>query len=165
MATRIPMPAFPYPFNGTIEELAKIQEEIPIHPAVKGSFEFKRLVDAGEAWGPQASDQSKLATRLWYAGWTRKQLEEFGLKPKDVENWRRYKGLTEAKAGRPSRVYPKFHADANELSPIGALQARIEWLELRKAKAEEDIKEATETLTECDEEIAKLQKALEVLGE
>lgn len=91
---------FPYPYEGNPEDLLADIDEIPIDDSVPFASEFRRLIEEGTAWAPQTTPQSKLATRLHFAGWTRQQLIEFGLNPKNVENFKRNKGLA-GQAGRP----------------------------------------------------------------
>lgn len=98
------MAAFPYPFPGTLDELLEIQETIPIDDEVPFADRYRELYEesGGSPWGPQSTDRSKLAIRLWFAGWTRKQIMEIGLDPKHVENFRSNKKLTTGKPGRTS---------------------------------------------------------------
>lgn len=93
-----------FPFTRDIESLLPDMEAIPIDESVPFADGFKKVMaeTEGNPWGPQALPRSKLATRLHFAGWTRQQLEEVGLKPKDVENFRRKYQLTQSRAGRPS---------------------------------------------------------------
>lgn len=95
------MATFPYPYEGNPEDLLDGTVEIPIDESVPFASSFRQLLEEGTAWAPQTTPQSKLATRLHFAGWSRSQLIEFGLNPKNVENFKRNKGLTGQQAGRP----------------------------------------------------------------
>ncbi|WP_085589304.1 hypothetical protein [Pseudomonas sp. B14(2017)] len=96
------MPAFPYPFAGTLEELIEIQEQIPIDPDVPFAEEYRAIYrdTNGQPWGEKTSDRSKLAVRLWFAGWPRQGLIDLGLEPKHVENFRSKHRLTTGVRGR-----------------------------------------------------------------
>lgn len=91
-----------FPFQEDIEPLLSSMDAIPIDPLVPYAEEFKRLLEerGDSLWGPQATSRSKLATRLHFAGWSRSELLEVGLKPKDVENFRLKYSLKKQRPGR-----------------------------------------------------------------
>ncbi len=96
------MATLPFDPQIDLQELLRDMESIPVDANVPYAEEFKRLIEGGKAWGPQALPESKLATRLYFAGWSPQQIEEVGLKSKSVLNFRVKYGFTQAGPGRPS---------------------------------------------------------------
>lgn len=145
------MATLPFDPSINIGELLGKMEDIPVDASVPYAEDFKRLVKTGEAWGPQASEESKLATRLYYAGWTNQQIDDVGLKSKNVQNFRRKHGHLMGSQGRPPKPYrtvlghvglePKSNADF-----VKELEETKRALELTIEKAQAELKVINEAL-------------------
>lgn len=146
-----------FPFTTDIEPLLANLDGIPIDPEVQFANEFKALLDGpGELWGPQATGRSKLATRLHFAGWSRAELESVGLKPKDVENFRRKYKLTLGGAGRPKGIPQSTvrQPEGNTIKDIlataearrVALTAQIELKRLETEQLEQELAQIEEAI-------------------
>ncbi len=166
------MAAFPYPFPGTLEELLEIQETIPIDEEVPFSKRFKELYEesGGSPWGPQSTDRSKLAIRLWFAGWSRKQIMEIGLDPKHVENFRSNKGLTTGKPGRSTPTPSPFSKTGYQLGiamkavpPVGAaIAAALKTVQEKRDLVRADIDRLEQELDARRAELQVLDSMLNV---
>lgn len=166
-----------FPFTEEIDHLYQHMDEIPVDGDVRFAQAFMELLSKtnGNPWGPQASDRSKLATRLWFAGWTRAQLEQVGLKPKDVENFRRTHGLTAGEAGRPkSSTHPALlgafrkhyergtapESGVDKSQTIAVVEARIRTLNETISACERQIQIATSTISAAKAELEHWEATL-----
>lgn len=164
-----PPAAAVFPFTEQIEHLYERMGDIPVDGNVRFAQEFIGLLaeKGGNPWGPQASPRAKLATRLWFAGWTRAQLVQVGLKPKDVENFRRAHGLTAETAGRPkgSPAAQKQESPASYQAPISAIDSAAQKLVQRRQALQMQIAKLSDEIVTIDAELAKLESAKKVLIE
>lgn len=154
----------PFTLAGNIEELLAKMDELPIDEGVPFADKFKNLLATKGVeglWGPQASERSKLATRLHFAGWTRQELEDYGLKPKDVENFRRKFGMTSHKPGRAKSTKGSPHV-AQTVDPVEAIRLKIREAEGVIQEMEEVIANAQQRIEECRTELAQHEAALKV---
>lgn len=157
------MATLPFDPELDIGELLKEMESIPVDAAVPYSEDFKRLVQSGKAWGPQASAESKLATRLFYAGWTTQQIDQVGLKSKNVENFRRkHKHLVQARPGRPPKL-PNSVAEQLNAIPKSNADFAKELEETRRA-LEQTIETAQAELKVVNEALELFNKLLHSRG-
>ncbi|MHD0644203.1 hypothetical protein ACYPKM_01035 [Pseudomonas aeruginosa] len=158
-----------FPFTEEIEHLYERMGEIPVDTNVRFAQAFISLLrkKGGNPWGPQATARAKLATRLWFAGWTRSQLAQVGLKPKDVENFRRAHGLTADAAGRPkgSSVAPKKEPLVSGQDPISAIKSAAQKLTEKRQALQHKIAEMNNEIGSIDAELRKLDAAMKVLTE
>ncbi|HBO3276647.1 TPA: hypothetical protein L4S01_001568 [Pseudomonas aeruginosa] len=149
-----------FPFTTDIDRLAERLDDIPIDPNVPFAAEFRSLLaGTAELWGPQATERSKLATRLHFAGWSRSELESVGLKPKDVENFRRKYKLTAGSAGRP-KVKARANAGASESSTIKEILATAE---ARRADLTVQIQQKRMEGEKLEQELLQIEEAIKAL--
>lgn len=153
-----------FPFTESIEDLLDGMDAIPIDDSVPFADGFKSVMEANNwnPWGPQAAPRSKLATRLHFAGWTRQQLEAVGLKPKDVENFRRKHKLTAGEAGRPKAL--NFARGKAPVSSLDAIQKECQQLRKEIEALERTISDANLRITQCHIELNKREEAIKLLS-
>lgn len=154
----------PFTLARDLDELLSKMDELPIDESVPFAQDFKNLLatkGAGGLWGPQASDRSKLATRLHFAGWSRQALEELGLKPKDVENFRRKFGLVAKGPGRTKSTKGKPPM-GQTVDPVEAIRQKIAEAEGTIQEMREVIETAQNRIEECRAELAQHEAALKV---
>ena len=160
------------PFTEDIAPLMANMDGIPIDDNVPFADAFKKIMEANEGnpWGPQATEASKLATRLHFAGWSRQELESVGLKPKDAENFRSKHKLTLPRAGRPRNpsLPPAQKGHLFEakpvVDPIEAIRLRCAQLNELIADKKAAIAEAQRAIAEAECELKKQEEALAVLS-
>lgn len=135
-----------FPFTENVDDLIDGMDLIPIDDSVPFAESFKKLLaeSGGNPWGPQTTPRSKLATRLHFAGWTSQQLEAVGLKPRDVENFRRNRGLKTSRRGRPVASQPTSALSAPAL--LAAALARREELIADIAASQDELARIEETI-------------------
>lgn len=157
------------PFTEDIEDLLRHMEDIPVDGDVRFAQAFMELLKetGGNPWGPQASERSKLATRLWFAGWSRAQLEQVGLKPKDVENFRRTHGLTAGAVGRPSKsIKGTSKVPPTALrEPVLAIRYKIQHLMEERRVLVDEIAQKTDRIADIDAELKKWEAIMEMASE
>lgn len=154
-----------FPFTKDIEGLVEKLDTIPIDNGVPFADGFKQVLleHDGNPWGPQATPLSKLATRLHFAGWSRKELEEAGLKPKDVENFRRKHNMKATRAGRPGNpgITPARKKGAFAApSPSEVIQQSIHAAQAEISMQEAVIENAQAKIEKLREQLEMHQKAL-----
>ncbi|WP_397381137.1 hypothetical protein [Pseudomonas sp.] len=160
------------PFTEDIAPLLESMDGIPVDDTVPFSDAFKKIMEEheGNPWGPQATEASKLATRLHFAGWSRQELESVGLKPKDAENFRSKFKLTLPRAGRPrAKSAPQeqkaSHCTAKPVvDPIEAIRIKCALLKDRIECNQEVIRECHKAIEEARTELKKQEEALAVLS-
>lgn len=160
------------PFTEDITPLMENMDGIPVDDSVPFSDAFKKILAAteGNPWGPQATEASKLATRLYFAGWSRQELEAVGLKPKDAENFRSKYKLTFSRSGRPRNPSVPQAQKGNlfevkpVVDPIEAIRLRCAQLNELIAAKKTAIVEAQRAISEAECELKKQEEALAVLS-
>lgn len=154
------------PFTEDIEPLLENMDGIPIDDNVPFSDAFKKVMEAteGNPWGANTTPGSKLATRLHFAGWSRRELEAVGLKPKHVENFRGAHDLTAKRVGRPSKKKSKAIEVKPSVDPIEAIHAKCAELSGLIAEQQALIEKARIVIEGAETELKKQEEALAVLS-
>ena len=160
------------PFTEDIAPLLENMDGIPVDDNVPFSDAFKKVMEAteGNPWGPQATEASKLAPRLHFAGWSRQELESVGLKPKDAENFRSKYKLTLPRSGRPRNPsIPQAHKGnlfeiKPTVDPIEAIRLRCAQLNELIADKKAAIADVQRAISDAECELKKQEEALAVLS-
>lgn len=149
------MATLPFDPQIDLQALLRDMENIPVNADVPFAEEFQRLIEDGKAWGPQALPGSKLATRLYFAGWSPQQIDEVGLKSKSVLNFRVKHGFTQGGPGRPTTVNVK---SITRVTPRKSIPDFVKELEKTKRTLEKTIEEAQAELNVVNEALEVFNK-------
>lgn len=160
-----------FPFTEDVDSLIDGMDAIPIDPEVPCAQKFQEILieHSGNPWGPNATARSKLATRLHFAGWSRQELEQVGLKPKDVENFRQKFGLKVSKRASRRPRNPSVPEGTkrplfNATEPAVAIRLKQQALEAEIKHLEQRIADSQVRIEECREELKKYETAMKVIS-